>query len=328
MRIPEYMSPTSLKAFESNRDEFYLRYLADHKPPRFPQTKPMSVGSAFDAYCKSFLHFHLFGNYGPNNEYEKDSIFVAQVEEHNRDWAREAGENAFQLYKKSGALSDLMIELSTAVNDPRFEFSIQSFVEGQTGAVPLLGKPDIYFINGQGCRVILDWKVNGYCAKKMTSPNYGYVMVRDSWLPSERKPSTRNRLPHKDCCPSDFKGVQINKNIWMEQVNEEWAAQLSTYAWLLGEEVGSDLVLGIEQLCGYPVDDMPRPLLRCASHRCRASFDFQINLHQRYVSAWTAIQEDTVVPPERKVQLEEMAKTLATADPNSFESLVYQMARS
>lgn len=327
MRKPTYMSPTSLKAFETNRDEFYLRYLADNRPPRFPQTKPMSVGSAFDAFCKSFLHYHLFGNYGPNNEYERDSIFVAQVEEHNRDWARVAGENAFKLYKKSGALSDLMIELGTAVNAPRFEFSIQSFVSGSTGSVPLLGKPDIYFINAQGARVILDWKVNGYCAAKMTSPNPGYVMVRDSWMPSERKPGSRNRMPHADCTPENFNGLMINKRIWMEQVNEEWAAQLSTYAWLLGEEIGSDLVLGIEQLCGYPIGEV-QPLLRCASHRCRASFDFQINLHERYVAAWTAIQEDTVVPAARAEQLEAMAKTLATADPNSFEALVYQMARA
>lgn len=334
MRKPEYLSPTSLKQFESSRKEFYLRYLADAKPPKSPQTKPMSVGSAFDAFCKSYLYFKLFGNYGKDDQYRQDKIFETQVESHNRDWARAAGERAFELYKKSGALADLMLELSTSIVEPRFEFSIQAYVSGTAGDVPLLGKPDIFFINDQGCRVLLDWKVNGWCKKGMTSPEKGYIMCRDSWSPSERRPSQRNRMPYKDCFPEDFRGIKINKRINMEQVNDEWAAQTTTYAWLLGEEIGSDeLVVGIEQLCGVYVEGQ-EPLLRCASHRCRPSRDFQINLHDRYAHAWNCIESGILFPElgeegslAEQASLETMAESLAKQDPNSFEALVYQMAR-
>lgn len=332
MRTPEYLSPTSLKQFTEDRDEFYLKYLAENKPPRFPQTRPMSVGSAFDAYCKSFIHHKLFGNYGPDDAYAPDKIFEAQVEPHNRDWAKEAGRRVFDLYKQSGALADLMLELNTAVNAPRFEFSIQDIIHGNTGAVPLLGKPDIFFINDQGCRVLLDWKVNGYCnTTRMTSPEPGYIICRDSWLPSQRKASPRNRLPHKDCSPTVFRGIKINNRISMEAVNADWAAQTTTYAWLLGEEIGSDgLVVGIEQLCGVPTGD--DPLIRCASHRCRVSNDYQINLHQRYVAAWEAIQAGNIFPDrpdglEHQEALERLAKNLATPSDDPFLAAVYKMAR-
>lgn len=61
MRKPDYISPTALKLYRDNRDEYYLRYLADTKSPRDGQTQPMSIGSAFDAYVKSDIHTKLFG---------------------------------------------------------------------------------------------------------------------------------------------------------------------------------------------------------------------------------------------------------------------------
>ena len=56
MRKPEYLSPTSISLHEKDVDEFYSRYLADNKMPRMAQTQPMAIGSAFDAFCKSYLH--------------------------------------------------------------------------------------------------------------------------------------------------------------------------------------------------------------------------------------------------------------------------------
>lgn len=335
MRKPAYLSPSSLKCFENNRQEFYLRYLADFKPPKSAQTLPMAVGSAFDAYCKSYLYYGLYGNYGPDDTYSRDKIFEAQVEVQNRQWAAEAGQHAFNCYKSSGALADLMCELNTSVNKPRFEFSIQNFVEGAAGSVPLLGKPDIFFINSQGCRVILDWKVNGFCAREATSPYKGYVMVRDSWSQMKYPNSKSHRLPHKDCYPTDFKGVKINRYFEMELVDAEWAAQLTTYAWLLGEEIGStDLVLGIEQLCGTPKGER-FPELRCASHRNRVSADFQYHLHQRYAYAWNVIESGHIFDEldysqslAKQEELDTMAETLATAEPDSFEAYCQQLSRA
>lgn len=290
MRTPAYMSPTSLKTFEANRDEYYLKYLAETRAPRLPQTRPMSVGSAFDAFVKSYLYYTLNGNYGPGDAYAKDTIFEKQVEPHNRDWAREAGKHVFHTYHQCGALADLMLELGTAVNKPSFEFDLLGTIETHVGDVPVLGKPDIYFINGEGARVILDWKVNGYCAARTTSPMRGYVMVRDGWLPSERKASNGNRMPHKDIVPAIYKGLKINDQDGMEGLDAEWAAQLSTYAWLTGEEIGSqDLIVGIDQITGSGVAANGFPHLRIASHRTKIGAAFQFDLRDRYAAAWHAI---------------------------------------
>lgn len=273
MRQPKYMSPTSLKIFESDREEYYINYLADNRPPRAPQTQPMSVGSAFDSFVKSYLYEKLVGQ---NAEYEKQAIFEAQVEEHNRDWAQEAGQTVFDAYKSSGALVDLMTELKTSINEPRFEFSVQGTIDGTLCSVPLLGKPDIFFMNDRGARVIFDWKVNGYCSGRLTSPKKGYVKVRGN--------CRNNGLPHKDCYPELYKGIRINKHEYIENVDKDWAAQLSIYSWLLGEEPGSlDLVIGIDQICG------PKDNIRVASHRLRASSEYQLDLLFRLQKAWECI---------------------------------------
>ena len=60
MRQPEYLSPTSIGLWQKDRQEFYLYYLADHRPPRIAQNEPMAIGAAFDAYIKSYLHEMLF----------------------------------------------------------------------------------------------------------------------------------------------------------------------------------------------------------------------------------------------------------------------------
>lgn len=283
MRMPKYLSPSSFKLYESDLVEFYLKYLADNRPPRMAQTRPMSVGSAFDAYVKSYLYYCLFGSYGA---YEKDALFEAQVEPQNRDWAREAGQYVFDSYKNCGALGDLMLELSSSVGKPRFEFEIQGTVENRVGSVPLLGKPDVFFISDTGARVILDWKVNGYCSNSAVSPMPGYVMVRDAWQPGQRKPSRNNRMPHKDCFPTRWRGMMINPAARLEDLNSDWAVQLSVYAWLLGEEVGStDLVIGVDQICGCGDG-----YLKVASHRLRAGANFQYGLLDRLTSAWAVIQ--------------------------------------
>ena len=282
MRTPKYMSPTSLKTFESNDVEYYLRYLADDRPDRDPQTEPMSVGSAFDAHVKSYLVEKLFGK--AEGKYELATLFEAQVEKHNRDFALKAGKHCFDVYKKSGALSDLMIELNKAVGDPRFEFSIQGAIGGEREGkfrnigVPLLGKPDVFFINSQGAHCIFDWKVNGYCSKSGASPSKCYIGLRNE--------AGGNKGHHKDAIPMMFNGIVINIADFLESVNVDWATQLAIYAWLIGEDIGSEFVVGIDQLACRKGE------IRIAQHRYRISPDFQNLLFERLVIAWSVINSD------------------------------------
>jgi len=112
MRMPKHLSPSSLGTWESDREDFYIKYLASKRPIWKPQTEPMSVGSAFDAYVKAALHRELFGAVDP--VYELDALMEAQVDEHVRDWARVAGRHAFECYKFTGAYDELLGDLRAA----------------------------------------------------------------------------------------------------------------------------------------------------------------------------------------------------------------------
>lgn len=276
IRKPKYLSPSAVKIADNDMEDYAIKYLLTNRPPRPPQTQPMSVGSAFDAYAKSYLYYNLYGNYGPDNQYERDTIFEQQVESHVRDWAKEAGQDCFLKYQRCGALSDLMGELSKAVGPPRFEFDVTDLVEFQGKEVPLLGKPDIYFINHEGIRIVYDWKVNGYCSKRNTSPMKGYVNCRDV--------VKHTAYPHKDAVLAPHKGVVINCMMHLEDGNKEWADQLSIYSWLLGEPIGGEnVIFGIDQITGPGC-------ARISSHRLRIKPEWQYHLMERIVQLWEIIE--------------------------------------
>lgn len=295
MRTPEYLSPSALKCSEDDMEEYYFRYLAETRTPKIPQTQPMSVGSAFDAYVKSFLHEKLFGkNHKDSAKYARDAIFESQVEPQNRDWARAAGEYVFQEYLKSGACADMLLELQGSVDEPKFEFDIRGQVHGQresdsklVGDMVLLGKPDIKFINSEGVDCIFDWKVNGYCGRGNTSPKPGYVQVREI-----NGGSYQRKGCHKDAMPREVGGILMNSVSTLDKVEKDWATQISTYAWLLGCAVGSRFVAGIDQICGNGTkqDSLGRPALRFASHRCYISEEFQHDVLARYQNLWHKIK--------------------------------------
>ena len=288
MRDIKYLSPSSISTFYQDRIEFYLKYCADNRPPRLQQTTAMAAGSAFDAFVKNYLVYALHGSVSP--EFEIEAIFEAQVEEHNRDWAFENGEHLFKLYKQSGALADLMIELEQAVTEPQFEFTVQGRIshDKYVDGIPLLGKPDLHFKTKSDTNVILDWKVNGYCGKRPKSPAKGYIKCRDSWN-DVYQPSRNNGQPHKDCQPMMIDGLNVNIAHKLEAVDKSWAKQTTIYLWLLGEPVGTKAIAGIDQLCGVPRDGQ-LPDIRVATHRCRISESFQLELLSQIHEVWDAIQ--------------------------------------
>lgn len=272
MRIPKYLSPTSIKAWYDNRVLFYQRYMSDNRTPREPQNEPMAIGSSFDAYCKSYLHECLFGK-GADPQYEFETLFEEQVQPQCRDTAKRDGAYVFEAYRQAGCLSNMMLELGKSVGDPRFEFTINSEIDG----IPLLGKPDIFFINEQGARVIYDWKVNGYYAPRLKSPMKGYIRL----MPGDKV--------HRDAHLVEVNGIMINAAMFLEDGNKDWADQLSIYSWLLGEEIGSsEMIVGIDQVCG------PASRLRFATHRLRISPDHQFDLMMLVKNVWDSIQKNHI----------------------------------
>ncbi|KPK52837.1 MAG: hypothetical protein AMS22_08430 [Thiotrichales bacterium SG8_50] len=283
MRTLEYLSPSSLATWECNREEFYLKYLTENRPPRQPQENYMSIGSAFDAYVKSRLALDLWGQ-DADPQFDFETIFTDQVEQHNRDWARQAGYYALKCYQVSGAYYELLDALELAAEEPQFEFGVSGEVEG----VPLFGKPDCRYITHEGTHVILDWKVNGFCSKYGASPYKGYAMIRDGWDYAFTKPSRGQGRPHKMYTPRKHSDLVIGRH-YLEETSKDWADQLSIYGWMLGEAVGDEnVVVCIDQLACKPNGEWP--LIRVASHRCRVSEIWQQSLIKRLQDCWSTIQ--------------------------------------
>ena len=61
------------------------------------------------------------------------------------------------------------------------------------------------------------------------------------------------------------------------------------YSWLLGAEIGSKIIVGIEQLVCKPSE--PRPLIRCVSNRGLISPDYQTQLFGRIEHVWKTIAD-------------------------------------
>jgi hypothetical protein len=283
MRTVKRLSPSSLHLWESDREQFYMKYLSDARPPWEPQSSAMVVGSSFDAFVKANLHQHLFGNDG-DGVYDLQTLFEQQVSNKElRPWAWEAGKYAFDCYRTWGCYDELLAELEKSDTDPGFEFELT----GEFGGVPVVGKPDLWY--KQGVDVIYDWKVMGFCSKYSQSPKKLYKSCRDCWGDDRAKPTRGGGepKPHKKYEEFTFHGHTIGKH-FMEEVSTGWADQLSIYSWLMGVEIGSDVVVGIDQLACKPHEDFP--LIRVAQHRCRISKDWQVQLLSRLQSCWQQIQ--------------------------------------
>ena len=323
MRKVEYLSPTAISTWLKDKKEFYLAYLCETRIPRFHQTQPMSIGSSFDAYVKSFLHERLFGK-DKDSRFNLVTLFEAQVEAHNRDWAWEHGKYVFDCYQRSGALADLLLELESSIGTPRFEIEVRGVVNGhregvtrQMDGVTFLGKPDVFYINKHGCHVILDFKVNGYCSRYNISPKPGYLRLRGAQITG----------PHKDCIPMAWNGTMINMGRFLEDIDQDWARQLAIYGWLVGLEVGEECVVAIDQIVCKPTG-MAYPTIRIAEHRLRTKPDFQWQTYALAQEVWETVHSDHIfrdLPlPDSKSQCELLdAQALSLKNPETEEDAIF-----
>lgn len=285
MRKPAYISPSAFQKFKSNQEEYYIQYLADNRPPREPQTTAMAIGSAFDAYVKAEINDKLNGDKG-KTDLLFPNLFERAVEVRNRDKARVDGMVVFDLYRKSGALADLMSEI---YSDLQMEYEVQGMVPSKRGSgLILMGKPDLSFKNRNGKRVLLDWKVNGAYSKHNVSPMKGYTKIRGA--------DGSLMKCHKECIPGSWHGIRFNMGTTLEYLNEVWAAQLAIYGWLCGEEIGSEFLVMIDQVCGRLGEQ------RIAEHRLTIGRTFQFGLNNDLHDMWEIIMSDHIF---RDLTLEE-----------------------
>ena len=86
-------------------------------------------------------------------------------------------------------------------------------------------------------------------------------------------------------------GTLINGNLFLNQVNVDWATQLSIYAWLCGTETGEDFIAGIDQICCAP-NGSEFPDLRIAEHRMRIEQEFQFEVFALGQKIWDCAHSD------------------------------------
>lgn len=313
-RIPKHLSPSGISTYRKDPEEYYLRYAATYAPERTPQTQAMAMGSAFDAYCKNYLHESLFGKAETNGTiFEFNALFEAQVSEEWRDFCILHGLYVFETYKKSGALGDLLLDLQQAVNKPKFEIEISGIIHGanvtksrEYGDLVLLGRPDVYYINKYGSPVIIDWKVNGYVSNYNISPKPGYVRLRMD---------TKKSGCHTGCVLKMHNGVLINGSLSLHEIDIDWGTQLAVYGWLAGSEVGDEFIVGIDQIvCNRNGSEFPT--LRIAEHRCRVASQFQHDVLKLANDIWDRIHSDHYF---REMSLEDSQARCLQLDTQSFE---------
>lgn len=237
----------------------------------------MAVGSAFDAYVKNALYVALHGS-AEGTEFDREKIFLTQVEEHIRQEIRPLAEDLFQQYIDTGAYDSLLAEVVAGT-----EVAMEFTRTGEVGGVPLLGKPDLRFVTRCGLHVITDWKVNGSMSKTGASPQVGYRICHDYG-------SNTHLQAHKR-----FEGVKVGSvlvsKIPMCQTTEYWAGQLAMYGWLCGEPVGSqDFIVRIEQIACRPVKSRDLPRAKFAQHVARVSPEYQQSLLERLQRCWEACE--------------------------------------
>lgn len=281
MRTPKYLSHSAFSLWEKDPEEMFLKSLADNRAPRVPQERPAAAGSSFDARVKSVLHERIFG-VGSDPKYSFEALFEAQVEAHNRDWAKPEGQYLFDCYVLTGFFDELLALLQASKEPPRFEFQVEAEING----VPFLGRPDCRFVTTGGIPVVHDWKCNGYCSKHATSPTKAYMLCRDGF--ASAKPSKNHNTEHKEFLGFQHGDLTINTT-YLEAASTDWADQLSLYGWALDEKIGDEnVVLSIHQSVAKPLPDA-RPQLRVAQYRARVQANYQHKLAERLARCWNAV---------------------------------------
>lgn len=294
--LPTYqgrLSYTCLSTWEKDPTEWVLKYLVG--APRLPQTQPMSVGSAFDAFVKSYLYREIFGH--TDGGYDASSLFEAQVEPQNRDWARVAGMHVFLQYRDAGCAKRLLDMMEQSSSAPVFERKLQAslpidrYVPGAE-QVPATGFPDLRFHTRSGVPVIVDWKVNGYCGKTATSPSPGYVQCVDGpqWVARASRPV------HPKAAVSYLDGIAYSDGPF----DHKWKDQLTMYNWMLPQAPSvpvaqaQEALLIIEQCASGAGTECPP--FRFARHSCLSTLDYQTTLAKRIAHMWKHVSDGYAFP--------------------------------
>src|SRR5262249_41660769 len=122
--------------------------------------------------------------------------------------------------------------------------------------------------------VVFDWKVNGYYSKWGARPMPGYVALRPGGF------------PHEKAVVQDFKGMRINTACCLSQLNEDWARQLSVYAYLTGST--PEFIAAVDHIACRPGN------VRVAAHRLRITEEYQRRVITEAKYVWEVVNSNHI----------------------------------
>lgn len=171
------ISYSNYRTWNADRDQWVIRYIVRY---RQKQTRPMAVGTAFDAYVKAYL--------------EDRPVSFRQIAEEFHPEMHKVGSQLLVQYIQMGAYQ----RLQELIADRPFSTSDKLLFGKSPSGVPLCGIPDLVTYNA-----ILDWKVNGAPPGRKQSPAPGYGKL------FEYKPIKRR---------ARRKATRTGKDEWWEQI--------------------------------------------------------------------------------------------------------------
>ena len=251
----KYLSPSSLKVLETQPETFYLTRLADDKSHRDPQSIQAGVGSAFDARIRA----ELVKRGLVKSEFNFDEEVSKQVEPRNMEEALRVSKAMSDFYFKTALIS---LKWSSLGRDASFT------LKWKGAEVPIFCRLDsevILTVEGEDILVPFDWKSTGYASASGGSPKQGYAVIWNDVLPN-----------------ASHKGYY--KDIPWENIASDWATQVCTYWFALGNMPGErDGYAIVDQLIIRPTGS------RVARYLGRLTQSWQRSVADRFVSAWQSI---------------------------------------
>ena len=329
----KYVSPSQAGLFYSDRAEYFLKYLAEHKPPPFKQTAPMAVGGAFDSHVTRALALKYFGRDDPRcaagAEYDLEVMLDAAIQnpELDRKGLTRIGLELFKRYMATGAYGRLCAELDSA-DEGSITMQTQLFHAVPDTSTPsgqsltLMGFPDLAYKRG-GVQHVYDFKCNGFFSQ--ASPLKNHVWKGTGSTETVHK----GAILGKHSC-----GTVIDlSNVF----DDNYKRQTCTYAWALLNRPTGDyepIIVGIEQVACRPASTRWKDptvdgvAVSNVSTRSLISVEAQEAVMGEYKHMWECITSGWVFDDLSREEsdaecsrLEAVAKGLATDIDEDFNAL-------
>ena len=264
-----HLSPSSLKEWQLCPYKFYLKRMSEYKNKLRGKNKQglsAAVGTSLDCFVKDYLSNDVFRDHSfdLNFNLSKNITYkgAAPLTQIIDD-----GKKLLEVYRETGALQ---AALDDGLNQ------VELTTEGKIGKANVLSKLDA--VTNQN--IVFDWKVRGY-ASSPKSPTAGWTRC---WTKGKLLPKTHARYLD-----------------YFENINRDWAQQLTIYSFSIGHVVGEELYIFLDEFSmrqniNKPIIDADH--VKITQIRSRVSGQFQKKVFADLQLAWEQVTAGRFNKPE------------------------------